>query len=86
MRCCEIKVPPKWFGSAVCNTMYISICPSVHKQLIRTILEGRPVYISLLVRVRSLDGYEPNRSRDESSPKRRGEISQFIIITKTKRR
>ena len=32
-------VPPKWFGSAACNSIYISICPSVHKQLIRTILE-----------------------------------------------
>ena len=36
--------PLKWFGSAVCKNIYITIYPSAHKQLIRTILEARPVF------------------------------------------
>ena len=36
-------VPSKWFGSAACNTIRISIHPSVHKQLIRIILEGQNI-------------------------------------------
>ena len=35
--------PPKRFVLAVRNTVYISIYPSIHKKLIKTILEERPV-------------------------------------------
>ena len=36
-------VPRKWFGSAVYRGMDRYVCMSCYKQLIRTILEGRPV-------------------------------------------
>ena len=38
-------VPPKWLGSADCNTISISTYPSVHKQLIRAVLEGHGRYV-----------------------------------------